>query len=85
MSVTISGQLQWRKRVIELEFLILERVGDNSVFSGAALADYGVDDGRMFAMIFPEKGRELGIHSFRIPEKQWDMIRELKIRAPSRQ
>ena len=83
VSVTISGHLQWRKRVIEPEFKILERVGDNSIFAGAALADYGVDDGRMFAMIFPEKGREIGIHNIQIPEKQRNMIRELKIRAPS--
>ncbi len=82
-SVTISGHLQWRKRVIEPEFMILERVDDNSIFAGAAVADYGVDDGRMFAMIFPEKGRELGIHSFQIPEKQRNMIRVLKIRASS--
>ena len=82
-SVTISGQLQWRKRVVEPEFRILERVSDNSIFAGAALADYGVDDGRMFAMIFPEKGRELVIHNFEIPEKQRNMIRRLKIRAPS--
>lgn len=82
-SVTISGQLQWRKQVIEPEFKILERVGDQSIFAGAAVADYGVDDGRMFAMIFPDKGRELGIHNIRIPEKQRNMIRDLKIRAPS--
>ena len=83
VSVTISGQLQWRKRFIEPEFRILERVSDSSIFAGAAVADYGVDDGRMFAMIFPDKGRELHIHNIEIPEKQRNMIRELKIRAPS--
>ena len=57
-SVTISGLLQWRKRVIEPEFKILERVDDQSIFAGAALADCGVDDGRMFAMIFPAEGRD---------------------------
>lgn len=82
-SVTISGHLQWRKRVIEPEFHIFERVGDKRIFAGAAIADYGVDDGRMFAMIFPEKGREVGVHCFQIPEKQRNMIRELKIRTPS--
>lgn len=82
-SVTISGHLQWRKRVIEPEFKILERVGDNSIFAGAAVAEYGVDDGRMFAMIFPSKGRELGMHNVQIPKKQRNMIRELKIRTPS--
>ena len=84
-SVTISGQLQWRKRIVDPEFRILECVSDNSIYAGAAVADYGVDDGRMFAMIFPDEGRELGIHSFQIPEKQRNMIRELKIRLPSRQ
>lgn len=82
-SVTISGQLQWRKRVITPAFNIFERVEDKAIFAGAAIADYGVDDGRMFAMIFPDKGREIGIHRFQIPEKQRNMIRELKIRTPS--
>ena len=82
-SVTISGHLQWRKQVIEPEFKILERVGDKSIFAGAAVADYGDDDSRIFAMIFPDKGRELGIHNIQIPDKQRNMIRALKIRASS--
>lgn len=81
-SVTISGHLQWRKRVIEPQFHIFERVNDKGIFAGAAVADYGVDDGRMFAMIFPEKGRELGVHRFQIPEKQRNLIRGLKIQIP---
>ena len=83
--VTISGQLQWRKRVVDPEFRILERASDNSIYAGAAVADYGVDDGRMFAMIFPDKGRELSLHSFQIPDKQRNMIHELKIQLPSTQ
>ncbi|WNL41420.1 restriction endonuclease [Halomonas sp. PAMB 3264] len=81
-SVTISGHLQWRKRVIEPQFHIFERVSDQAIFAGAAVADYGVDDGRMFAMIFPAKGREVGIHRFQIPEKQKNLIRGLKIHTP---
>jgi hypothetical protein len=82
-SVTIMGQLQWRKRKRELQFFVLEKVPDRTVFAGAAVADYGTDDGRMFAMIFPEKGRTLGIHQFQIPEKQENMIRNLKIKVAS--
>ena len=82
-SVTISGHLQWRKRIIEPQFHVFERVGDKAIFAGAAIADYGVDDGRMFAMIFPDKGREVGIHRFQIPEKQRNLIRGLKIQTPS--
>jgi len=80
-SVTIAGHLQWRKRIIEPQFHIFERAGDKAIFAGAAIADYGVDDGRMCAMIFPEKGREVGIHRFQIPEKQRNLIRGLKIQT----
>lgn len=82
-SVTISGKLQWRRRKRELQFFVLERVRDSAIFAGAAVADYGTNDGRMFAMIFPEKGRTLGIHQFQIPEKQKNMIRNLKIKLSS--
>jgi hypothetical protein len=80
-SITISGNLQWQRRNSKLEFNILKRVTDDAVFAGAAVAAYGVDDERMFAMIFPDKGRELGIHLFSIPEKQKNMIRKLKIKG----
>ncbi|OCX76529.1 hypothetical protein A6M27_01400 [Acidithiobacillus thiooxidans] len=79
--VTISGQLQWRKRIIKPHFYIFERSGGKEIFAGAAIADYGVDDGRMFAMTFPDKGREVGIHQFQIPEKQRNLIRGLKIQT----
>lgn len=80
-SITISGHLQWQRRNSKPEFNILKRVTDDAVFAGAAVAAYGVDDERMFAMIFPDKGRELGIHLFSIPEKQKNMIRKLKLKG----
>lgn len=82
-AVTISGHLQWRKRKRTPEFFILENVSDNSIFAGAAIADYGVGDGRMFAMIVPDKGRTIGIHRFQLTEKQKNMIRNLKIQEKS--
>lgn len=82
-SVTISGHLQWRRRKREPKFYILERVTDKAIFAGAAIADYGVDDGRMFAMIFPDKGRTLGIHRFQISEKQKNIIHKLKLKMSS--
>lgn len=82
-SATISGYLQWRHRKREPKFYILERVADKEIFAGAAIADYGVDDGRMFAMIFPDKGRTLGIHRFQLSEKQRNMIHKLKLKMPS--
>ncbi|RXV65845.1 hypothetical protein D1006_38235 [Burkholderia stabilis] len=80
-SITISGNLQWQRRNSKLEFNILKRVTDDAVFAGAAVAAYGIDDERMFAMIFPSKGRELSINLFSIPEKQRNMIRKLKIKG----
>ena len=82
-SVTISGYLQWRRRKREPKFYILEKLADKSIFSGAAIADYGDDDGRMFAMIFPDKGRTFGIHSFQLSEKQKNMIHKLKLKVTS--
>lgn len=80
-AITISGHLQWQRRDIVPEFHILRRVGDNAIFAGAAIASYAPDDRRMFAMVFPDKGRELGIHQFEISEKQKNMIRRLKIKG----
>ncbi|MGH8778811.1 hypothetical protein [Paraburkholderia sp.] len=77
--VTISGFLQWRSQIISLDFMILKNALNDSVFSGAAIADIGAGDGRMFAMIFPEKGHQIGIHRFQIPKKQRNMIRKLSI------
>lgn len=59
----------------------MENAITREIFAGAAIADYGEDDGRMFAMIFPEEGRELGIHRFSIPEKQKNIIHNLKIKG----
>lgn len=80
-SLTIYGQMQWILKRREPEFYILENADTKEVFTGAAIADYGKDDGRMFAMIFPEKGREVGVHRFCITEKQKNIIHKLKIRG----
>ena len=61
-------------------FFYTQNVNTQEIFAGAAITDYGENDGRMFAMIFPEKGREVGIHPFSIPEKQKNIIRDIKIK-----
>jgi hypothetical protein len=78
-TVTITGSLQWRKRKRIPDFYIIENVQGHEAFAGAAVADYGSDDGKMFAMIFPSKSRTLGIHQFQLNEKQRNIIRKLKI------
>lgn len=79
-SLTIYGLLQWRMRMRNPEFYILENVDTKEIFAGAAIVDYGENDGRMFAMIFPEKGRQIGIHRFCIPEKHMNIIRNIKLK-----
>lgn len=78
-SVTITGALQWRRRSTTPEFHIIERVSTGEVFAAAAVASYGVDDGRMFAMVFPPDSRTLGVHQFQLLEKHKNAIRKLKI------
>lgn len=80
-TLVIFGKLQWNIQKRKPEFYILENAITREIFAGAAVADYGENDGRMFAMIFPEKGRELGIHKFSIPEKQKNIIHNLKIKG----
>ena len=80
-SLTIFGQLQWSLKRRNPEFYILENVDTKEIFAGAAIADNGENDGRMCAMIFPEKGRKIGIHRFCIPEKQKNIIHKIKIKG----
>jgi len=77
--MTIVGFLHWRSQMIPLDFMILKNVLNDSVFAGAAIADIGSGDGRMFAMIFPEKGHQVEIHRFQIPKQQQNRIREINI------
>ena len=80
--VTISGRLQWQRRKRPHEFHILERVQTDEVFAGAALADFGSSDGRMFAMIFSPDSRTTGIHIIELQERHKNAIRQLKIPLP---
>jgi hypothetical protein len=78
-SLTISGSLQWQQRIRYPEFFILEGVPTNEVFAGAALADWGTPDGKMFAMIFSPDSRTANIHTIQLEEKHRNAIRQLKI------
>ena len=82
-SVTISGRLQWRKRKRPREFHMLERVPTGEAFAGAALADWGSPDDKIFAMIFSPDSRDVGIHTIQLQEKHKNAIRQLKIPLPA--
>ncbi len=83
-SVTISGKLQWRSRKRVPEFYILESIRGGRIFAGAAIANFGTDDGRMLAITFPPYSRSLGVHQFQLNEKQRNIIRGLKIPLPQK-
>ena len=82
-SVTISGRLQWQRRKRPLEFYILEQVPTREVFAGAALADWGSPNGKMFAMIFSPDSRTTGIHTIQLQERHKNAIRQLKDSTPN--
>ena len=78
--MTISGHLQWRRRMPTVEFHLLRKVEDSAVFAGAAMSGIGTDDGMMWAFVFPNRGRSIKVHRVEIPEGQMNMIRKLKLR-----
>jgi hypothetical protein len=82
-SVTICGRLQWQRRKRVPVFHVLERVPSGVVFAGAAVADWGTPDGRMFAMIFSPEAPTAGIHTIRLEERHKNAIRQLKLRPPA--
>jgi len=77
-SVTITGSLQWRRRRVIPQFYIIESLGGKA-FAGAAVAEWGSDDGKMLAIVFPPESRALGIHQFQLTEKHRNIIKKLKI------
>jgi hypothetical protein len=83
-SVTISGRLQWQRRRPPLECHILEDVSRREPFAGAALAEWGSPDGRMFAWVFAPGSRTVGIHTIQLEPRHRNAIRKLKIPLPRR-
>jgi len=79
-AVTISGSLRWERRPRPFEYYVLEYVGTNQLFAGAAIADWGASDGRMFAVVFASGSNALNFHqNIELPEKHRNAIRQLRI------
>ncbi|HEX3913248.1 MAG TPA: hypothetical protein VHW71_07055 [Steroidobacteraceae bacterium] len=81
--VTISGYLQWRRETRVPEFYVMENVSSQEVFAAATVASYGIEDSRMFAMVFRPDSREANIHQFELLEKHRNAIRRLRIPTPA--
>lgn len=76
-SLTIEGQLQWR-RGNSPNYYVIERVPSKEVFAGAIIAS-DIREGSMQGLVFSPKTRTIGIHLVRLAEKHQKVIRELKL------
>ncbi|MCU0648857.1 MAG: hypothetical protein MUF00_12725 [Gemmatimonadaceae bacterium] len=83
--VNISGNLQWRRKTVVPDFLILENVSDSTVFAGAAVTEVGSADGAMWAMILGTDSRAISVHHFCLEPKHQKMISKLRVPLPSAQ
>jgi hypothetical protein len=79
--VTISGMLQWQ-RGPRPQHYILENIADGSAFAGALIA-VEPGEGRMTALLFSPKTRDIGVRFVRLAEKHKNAIRRLKLPIPS--
>lgn len=78
-SASISGSLYWSREQKQPQFYVLEQVPTGDAFAGAAIAEWGSQDGKMFAMVFSPSSREVGIHTFALSEKQKNSLRRLRL------
>lgn len=76
-AVSISGFLQWQ-RGQRPQHYVLEHVSDGSAFAGAVIA-LEPGEGRMTALLFSPKTRDIGIRFVRLAEKHKNAIRKLKL------
>jgi hypothetical protein len=83
-SVTINGKLQWQRRQKIPGFYVVERVPTGEAFAGAAVADWGSPDGKMFTMIFSPESRTVGINTIRLEAKHKNMALDRKRNAQAR-
>lgn len=79
-SIIIKGELQHKIKQINPEFFILKNVFTEEPFAGAIVTTHGINNEITWALTLPQQGQEIGIHPIDIPEKQKNMIRNLRIK-----
>lgn len=80
-SVTINGQLQWQRNTRNSLYYVMEKVPDGDAFAGALISKER-GEGRMTALVFSPKARDIGIHFVRLAEKHLNFIRRLTLERP---
>jgi len=73
---TIHGELRWHLQPVLLA--VMEKVPTGEAFAGAVIAISNVP-GRMWALIFPAKGREVSSRWVQLERKHLNKIEKLAI------
>lgn len=80
VSVTISGQLQWQKKVRIPQYYILENVFTHEPYVGAMIAEAG-EHGEMQAMLMSPNSSEIKFHPLNLLPKHRNFIQKLSLMA----
>lgn len=77
---TITGRLEWQRKLTFPEYYILENVITKEVFAGAAVTPDGSPDGQLLATILTPKSSGIKFHWINLTDKQKNCIRQLKLK-----
>ena len=80
--VTISGHLQWQRSTDQPLYYVLQNTFTGEAFA-SALISKELRAGRMTALVFSAKSREIGIQFVQLAEKHLNCIRELTLSPAS--
>jgi hypothetical protein len=78
--VTITGILEWQRKLTLPEYYIIENVHTKEIFAGAAITPLGSPDDRLLATILTPKSNEIKFHWINLTVKQKNFIRKLKLK-----
>lgn len=79
-SVSISGQLEWQRTLTLPNFYVVEKIPQGEPFAGAAITQYGTEEGKLSALTFDPNSQTIGVHpTIQLQEKHRSAIRQLQI------
>lgn len=77
-TVTITGNMQWKKSVFIPQFHILKRLSDGEIFAANAIAD-GSRPGEMYTLTISPGSQQVSVGLFRLTPKQMHALRNLSL------
>jgi hypothetical protein len=79
--VTINGWLQWQRSQEQALYYVMQDSATHAAFAGS-LISRDMREGKMTALVFSPRSREIGIHFVQLAEKHLNQIRELSLMGP---